>query len=122
MLRIRNEQIPSLNEPAVEAFTIRMMAHLRTHFSAECERIGEDGLRVAIHHGLARARAYGITQAKSVRTYLNLMFTFGRDFDRDPALPWAAEDLAGPPASATGKLYVHALSHLDRAGGLDPLR
>jgi hypothetical protein len=46
-----------------------------------------------IRHGVGRARAHGIDTERGACKLLNLMFVFGRDFDRE--LPWAREILDG---------------------------
>jgi hypothetical protein len=119
MLTIRREQIRALAEPGVEDFLRRAAAHLREYFGADCTALGEVALRDAIRHGYQRASGYGLETERDLLRYLTLMFVFGRDFDVDPAFPWAREVLgsASPPSSKTDRLHVHALRDRSRGRG-----
>ncbi len=70
-----------------------MVVHLNKHFPKNCAALGEAGVREAIGAGIASAKKYGIVSERDVCKYINLMFAFGRDFDVDPKLPWAAQIL-----------------------------
>ncbi len=82
-----------------------------------------DELESLIDKGHARAVAYGFMSERGVCKFLNLMFTFGRDFDRDPGLGWVRPFLdaaqARGPTLQMGRLCRRAHQHADRAQGLD---
>lgn len=81
---------------AREGFIPRGVAHVQRLFPAACEALGRDGVREAVRYGYDRATSYGLDLERDVHRYLTVMFVFGRDFDRDPAHPWAAEALSSP--------------------------
>lgn len=91
---IREAQVRAFQREALRAFEDSMLQHLRRHFPAECEAAGEDALREDIRHGVERARAHGFVAKNHVCRYIDVMLHLGRDFDTDPALPWAAAILS----------------------------
>jgi hypothetical protein len=40
-----------------------------------------------------RAKVYDIDSERDVCKYIDIMYTFGRDFDIDPEIPWASKIL-----------------------------
>ncbi|MEX1363996.1 MAG: hypothetical protein AB1Z98_12775 [Nannocystaceae bacterium] len=48
-----------------------------------------------ICEGVSRALAHGIRTEQGACTFVGLQFVLGRDFDRDPQLPWVREILDG---------------------------
>lgn len=119
MWKLRREQLRVLEGAARRAFEERLAAHLRTYFPGQCQALGEAGVREAIVYGVGRAARWGFTGEREVCKYLNLMFTFGRDFDTDPALPWAAWNLGlgSPPSQRMARLYQAALAREARGRG-----
>ncbi|MCA9652661.1 MAG: hypothetical protein H6712_32125 [Myxococcales bacterium] len=120
-LRIRAAQVPTI-APQGEAFVARASEHLRACFPAECGELDDESLRELVLHGLTKAIGYGIWSQQDVCKLLNLMCTFGRDFDLDPSLPWARpylEDAAERgPTLQINRLYRLARSRIDEARGL----
>lgn len=57
--------------------------------------MSDEELDDAIRHGVKRALAYGIGTERDAAKFVSLTFVLGRDFDRDPRLPWAREILDG---------------------------
>lgn len=113
MLTIRDEQVRAMRGTVQRQFEDRMVTHLGEFFSDQCEALGEAGVRDAIRYGLQQAEAHGFGREKDVVRYLNLMFTFGREFDTEPACGWSAEFLnGGSPSTGADRmerLYTRAL-------------
>ncbi len=85
MLKLRAEQLEAMRQAVVRRFHARVADHLRARFPAPCERLG-DGLGREIEDGIERARMYGYVSEKQGVRFLELCFTYGRDFDtRVPA-------------------------------------
>ena len=125
MLQIRNPQMNALAQAAAKDFEERMVAHVGQHFRAQCEALGPAATREAIRYGVARAASHEITIERDVAAYIDVMFAFGRDFDRDPSLPWAAAILGDRAELATARarrLLDESMNHLDRAVGITPAR
>jgi hypothetical protein len=70
-----------------------MLVHLQKFFPGQCYAAGEERVREIISHGIDRAATYGLTSKRDVCKYIDLMVVFGRDFDTDSRLRWAAEIL-----------------------------
>lgn len=121
MLRIRKEQMDVFRQYMLEQFEDKMVVHLNKYFSGRCAELGEDGVRETIRYGISQAEKYGIVIESDVSRYINLMFTFGRDFDKDPTLSWAAKilndhDLIGRRQKMDA-LYEAAKRHLAATAG-----
>ena len=102
-----------------KGFENRMVRHVRTFFREPCLDLGDEGTRKAVAHGIRRAASYGIVAQRDVCQYINVMFTFGRNFDADPAQPWAARILGDEsitnPSKKMDAVYNEALLHTDDA-------
>jgi hypothetical protein len=90
---IRKQQINSFSHASLEQFKERMEGHLRRCFPAECEALGDERVQDTIRYGIERAASHGIDLERDVCKYIDLMFTFGRDFDSNLNLSWAADIL-----------------------------
>ncbi len=66
-----------------------MVVHLNKFFPSQCRAAGETQLRETIQYGVKGAAKHGITAERDVCKYIDLVLVYGRDFDRDPNLPWA---------------------------------
>ena len=93
VLTIRKEQMRALESSMLQRFEVRMAGHLKRFFRDHCHALEEAQIRSAIQHGMERAKTYGIVTERNICKYLNRMFIFGRDFDSEPQMPWAAEIL-----------------------------
>ena len=93
MLQIRQSQMKLFAKEEVRNFEDWMVGHIDRHFPSLSARLGETLLREVIRTGIARAAAYGIQSRPAVCKYVDLMIVFGRDFDTNPAYPWAARAL-----------------------------
>ena len=85
---IRAEQMARFSKAAAVTFEDEVVVHLNKCFPEECRAFGEPKVRETVRYGVERASAYGITAQRDVCKYIDLMFVFGRDFDRDPKLTW----------------------------------
>jgi hypothetical protein len=120
MFKITKEHLQTLDASATNGFVNEMVAHARQFFPAACEKVDEKQLRESIRYGMDRAKTYGVVTRRDVALYLNLVFQFGRDFDRDPKLPWAARilnhrDLKNPHFRVQ-RLNEVAIAYLNEGG------
>ena len=119
MLIIRDEQMDTLRNYMQQRFEDLMVVHLNQYFPRQCETLGEENLRRTIRYGIEQASTYAIDVELDVSRYLNLMFTFGRDFDRDRQLPWASSILTRKDFSSGARkmdaLYEEAAKHVPQA-------
>jgi hypothetical protein len=88
MLNIRQEQNDAFLQHRARSFECRMYAHVTRIWPAECKELGEEAVRQTIRFGVGRAQVYGLALEYDVARYVDLTFVYGRDFDKDPRLPW----------------------------------
>jgi len=110
------------NNYMLNHFEKSMVGHLYSVFPNNCNALGETEVRNIVHYGIERARFYGIVIERDVSKYINLMFLFGRDFDTDPAFPWAAkilnEDYNGKGLKKIDVLYDKASRRFQDSTGI----
>ncbi|MDQ2899899.1 MAG: hypothetical protein M3Y07_08880 [Acidobacteriota bacterium] len=123
-MKIRNEQQNAFSAGAIEDFISRMIVHLNECFPEHCEALGDGKTREAVEFGIDRASAHGFIAERDVCKYIDLMFVFGRDFDKDESLRWAESSLRdtdwSDPGGRIDHLYDAAMEHARRAGDLRP--
>ncbi len=116
MIIIRNAQKKALAIPALSLYRKNLEAHLIKHFKEQCDKLGKEGVSDAIGHAFEHAEKYNITSGKELCLYVNLMFTFGRNFDNDKELTWARPFFEESGYFATPgtlkKLYRYALDNI----------
>jgi hypothetical protein len=118
MLTIRKEQMAAFGPLALKAFEDRVVVHLKKIFPEQSQSLGEPKLRETIEYGTQRAAAYKIISERDVCKYIDLMIVYGRDFDKDPNLPWAQSTLQNQalrnPTSKIERLYKAAKKQENR--------
>ena len=120
MLRIREEQLAALRAAAMEQYLEKTRRHVERHFRARCAELGEAGTKELVALGVARAAEHGLSIERNIRRYVDLVFTFGAGFDRDPALPWASAILGTTQMDETPRmdwLFETALAEAERLDG-----
>jgi hypothetical protein len=121
-MRILRRAREAFEQSVLEDFEGRMSVHLRKFFPAACAALGDEQVLALVRYGVERAESHGITRERGVCTWVDLMFTFGRDFDRDPGLPWASDFLSRKDVpnqrARIERLFARALEHRDEARGV----
>ena len=100
MLVLREQQMRALARAALPQW---MANHLKQFFPRECAALGEAGLRERVREGIARAVSHGFETEVQISQYVDLMFAFGPDFDRDPEFSWPGPILSDPTLSAAAR-------------------
>lgn len=115
-MTIRHQQMQSLADASVSKFEARMTEHLERCFPVQCKASDEMRIHSTIRYGIERAASYGINLERDVCKYIDLMFVFGRDYDRDPGLPWVSEILEDETLDdatvKTERLFAAAKQHV----------
>lgn len=122
MFKIRQEQMEAFSQAGVKNFEDRMVVHLNKFFPEQCQALGEPKTREAIQYGIQQGASYGFVAERNVCKYIDLMFTFGRDFDKDAKLPWTTavlddESLKNPTVKME-RLHNAAMEHLRQIAGI----
>lgn len=106
-------------------FESEMVYHVRTTFPEQCNAMDDEALLEIVRYGMGRARRYSLTSDGQIKRWLGLMFTFGRDFDTDPACRWTQNALqrgSHLPDRKMSQLYADALKRENKGRGLYPKR
>lgn len=116
-LQIREAQLDALAARSRGDFVTRALAHLRRFFPAQCDALGEAKTRELLALGVARATRHGFVTEVEVCKYLNLMFSFGRDFDTQQI--WARTLLrASRPGEDARMERLYGLAQVNEARAL----
>jgi len=122
MFTLRAQQREAFSALAMKDFEDRMVAHLSRWFPAFCDELDEAEVIRTVREGLEKAGRYGIVSERGVCVYVSGMFAYGRDFDGDPALPWAGAILSDPrlanPVDREERLFEAIFQHLLEARGI----
>ena len=122
MLTIRKEQMEALSEYKTKMFEDRVVVRVNGLFPEECEALEEPEVREIVQYGIQQAEQYGIVSEGDVCLYIDLMFVFGRDMDKDPELLWANEILnnerLSDPTAKVNRLYDAGLEHQNAGKGI----
>jgi hypothetical protein len=119
VIEIRREQLQVFEEILLREFEEKTVAHVREFFPGECASAGAAEVRDGVRLAIRRAREHGFVTARQITKYVSLMFTFGRDFDRDPALPWVGAILRNDQTAdlKIDRLYIAGIERGDEGGG-----
>jgi hypothetical protein len=114
MFTIREEQFAAFRSANLKHYEDQMFAHLKKYFPKQCDAQSEMATREGIQFGIERAAVYGIVSRCDVCMFIEVMFTFGHDFDRNPKYSWAANILINQtitdPSVKIRELYHMAIS------------
>jgi hypothetical protein len=122
MLVIRREQMQALADRAKRDFVASMVLHLHGFAPRHSAVVGDAALRDAIELGCWRCAEYGLKSRGAVRFWVEAMFLFGSDFDRDPQWHWVAPALAdrsGDELARADRLHRAAMHCLATVAGAD---
>jgi hypothetical protein len=107
-LTIRESQMTALRESVVEGFRGRMLAHLNRIFPERTGELGLTAVLATIDAGIAKAAECEVRGERSVAMLIDLVFVYGREFDRDGPLQWTADLLRAssiPSEARLGLIY-----------------
>ena len=117
MLTIRDDQLHSLESAMVASFPERVAIHLQKHCPKKTAGYSLEALKELVEHSFSRAAAWGFRSERDLLRFATLALFFGRDFDRDPAVPWAGRILrrrkVNPYRSKVDEMYETALEVLE---------
>lgn len=88
VLKISTNQFAAFERAAGRNFEDTMVTHLAEFAPGHAAALGNPALRQLVKTGIARAKRVGFDMRGPARFYIELMVTFGSDFDTDPLLPW----------------------------------
>ena len=124
MLLIRNEQMDVFRRQAITRFEDQMVAHLVKTYPALYQSMPERDIQAFIRRGVEKGGRFGVNTEDAVRILLEMMTTFGEEFERSPDPSWIQEILAHPrlPDSLKVELIQDRFGDLIRGGVSSPLQ
>lgn len=93
MFVVKNEQMETFNDCALELFIDNMQAHSREFCPRYCCDLNDIQLRLLVKNAIEQARVFGLTFKGPVQFYLDLVLLFGSHFPRNPLFANFAEIL-----------------------------
>lgn len=120
---IRREQVETFEKAAWTSFENEMVQYMLGFAPRLAAVAGEENVRKLVRTGLERAKGYKLGLRGPMRFYLELMASFGSDFDTDPAIPWARAGLTDEAVpdemERADGLYRRMLAYNEAVGGKD---
>lgn len=96
-----------------------MLVHINKFFPEHYEALGDDNCRELVTLGIKNAEVYDIVNERDVCKYIDLMVSFGVEFDKNPELPWAAKILNDKSrensTEKTEALFKTGIRHLEKS-------
>lgn len=90
LLCVRAEQMKVFQTKALCDFEDELSDYFKKKaVSRQWAVSSDEAIRETVRNGINRAQKYGFTKRGPVRFFVELMLTFGSEFDTDPLLPWA---------------------------------
>jgi hypothetical protein len=123
MLTIRRKQLQLLSARRAESFEVGMLNYIKENFKDQYELLGANQVKQILREGVKKAGSYGVIAERDVCWFIDMMFLFGRKFDKDSAHPWASEILNDPSindGSIKTKLLRKAAEDHEKEAGRSP--
>jgi hypothetical protein len=111
MFIMKDRHFEAFKRIAQQGFEDRLVIHVRDRFPAECDALGEDGVRDRIRDGIDRAARYDIVAERDVCRFIRFMFGIRPDFDTSGKTRWAGEilnDLESPASDRLDRIRKEA--------------
>jgi len=122
MIVLRRAQLTALNTVTLHSGRHRLVDHCRRLFPEMCASLEDAELDYIIDEATAHCAELRMESEGAVKSWLNMMFTFGRGFHQSPTLPWPRETLAATthlaPEARLRTLYARAIEHEAQGGGI----
>src|SRR4051812_34430106 len=94
MLKLRKEHLDAFEVQVVNRFAIRVVAHVKAVWPAECAELGDPAVSEIVKTGLLRAAALGLSREIEIVRFVDLCFILARDFETNPLSSWTRPILA----------------------------
>ena len=104
MFVMRKRHMDGFAKSAAETFEDRMVGQLNSRFPAECNELGDEGVRQRIRDGVDRSATYEIRTERDVAHFIRLTFGLGPKFDTSRKTSWAKEILQDTQVPAGQRL------------------
>jgi hypothetical protein len=114
---IRAEQMKAFEEAAVRNFKQELAEHCRAFAPGLAEEAGPANVARFVESGLERARSYGFKLRGPTRLYIELMLSFGWEFETDGQLHWVRAVNGESEMGRAQALKEAAAAYIERVMG-----
>ncbi len=108
MFKLRKEHLAAFEAQVINLFTVRVIAHVKAVWPAECAELGEAAVRESVRSAVQRAAALGLASEYDVVRFVDLAFILAKDFDTNPLASWTRPILSDrklTPGAKIEQLY-----------------
>ncbi len=117
MLVIRREQMAILERAVTARFAENAVRHFHDTLPAQAEAMGDTMLRDLVHAGMVKGKSYGLQDEYDYLRLMNLMFTFGVDFEQTAEFTWARNILEQKDLAPRHRIDLVTQKALDLEAG-----
>lgn len=122
MILIRQSQMQVFEAESKSRFEQDLVWHFLNTYPRECRQAGgPEAVGNLVSDALERASVYGFKSRAQVSLFVALRFILGRDFDKDPQIPWAGQLLSSRsipnPSLRINAVYDQMLEYLQATAG-----
>ncbi len=122
MLVIRQSQMQVLRWDSRSRFEQGLVGHFLKTYPRECRQAGgQEAVGKLVVEALEGAFGYGFKSRTDAGLFIALRFILGRDFDKDPQIPWAGHHLRtrtiGNASLRINAIYDQMLDYLEATSG-----
>ena len=104
MIILRKNQTATLNSAKLKSFEDAMLAYLKGAYPDSSKQEGETQTRENIRKFLSQAEKYDITIEHDVARFIDLMYAWPYDLEKDPEMSWALEIIKQKDYTGTEKV------------------
>ena len=104
MLKLRKEHLEAFEAQVINRFTVRVIAHVKAVWPAECTELGEPAVNEIVKTAVQRAGSIGLSREVDIVRFVDLSFILARDFETNPLSSWTRPILADRTAAPNVKV------------------
>jgi len=108
MLKLRKEHLDAFETQVVTLFTLRVVAHVKAVWPAECGELGDAAVADIVRTAIQRAAALGLSSEYDIVRFVDLGLILAKDFETNPLSMWTRSILSDrtlAPGAKIDRLY-----------------
>jgi len=104
MFKLRQQHLEAFAAQKINAFTARVIAHVKAVWPADCTELGDAGVAEMVSGAIKRGAALGLLAEMDLVRYVDLGFILVKDFEKHSLAMWTRPILADPKMDPAAKL------------------
>ncbi len=117
MIAVSAKDIAASENQQIRHFQQSLSPYLLERFSSANYQLAPQNTKAFVDRHFSQAKHYGFETTRDIRSFIELSFVLGVNFEKDPQLAWASQILLNPqysPWEKITKLQKRAQFHLER--------